>query len=484
MTSTVNIELELLKAAEPCENAEPIKVPIEKTLSLIGTVFPPGGVNVVLEALLYKGALLLRLNPTGGIEVHAGIQFEPDIPLGFVTGAVYFTDSAESSKQHGFKLPLDHGIVVHVNECSKNILGYIGFTNQIQDVNVVFIATGAAYTSKRIKVGRAMLAYCDEEVSAVSVSDIVPFNTPEELLLKKGLFARSQADFDAQKLQVLPILNMAYSLSYAMTRTSGLFYRVHNEGDNSVPCIIGKDQTFVCKGESLLVPAYVPTTSLSSELDLSLVATFEVTAEKVREILDSLQVTSVQELDVCPVATEIFPPWKEYIVKEMGTHQKDQHLSSRTRRAPHAFVYNTGRDIIPIVCTVRASNIHGAGMGLFATEDIGLNGFVTWYGGHLYHKDEFNALPDSRKTFSMSVLHDTAGIYDYIIDGQYGFGSSLGRFINFPTKPMKANVHPVWVTTNKTGECPAGYIAIKATREIVKNDEIFMAYGKGYVKSW
>ena len=170
--------------------------------------------------------------------------------------------------------------------------------------------------------------------------------------------------------------------------------------------------------------------------------------------------------------------------QEMGTHQKDQHLSSRTRRAPHAFVYNTGRDIIPIVCTVRASNIHGAGMGLFATEDIGLNGFVTWYGGHLYHKDEFNALPDSRKTFSMSVLHDTAGIYDYIIDGQYGFGSSLGRFINFPTKPMKANVHPVWVTTNKTGECPAGYIAIKATREILKNDEIFMAYGKGYVKSW
>lgn len=484
MTSTVNIELELLQAAEPCETAEPIKVPIEKTLSLIGTVFPPGGVNVVLETLLYKDAMLLRLNPTGGIEVHAGIQFEPDIPLGFVTGAVYFTDSAESSKQRGFKLPLDHGIVVHVNECTKNILGYIGFTNQIEEVNVVFTATGAAYTSKRIKVGRAMLAYCDEEVSAVSVSDIVPFNTPEELLLKNGLFARSQAHFDGQKLQVLPIMNMAYSLSYAMTRTSGLFFRVYNEGDNSVPCIIGKDQTFVCKGESLLVPAYVPTTSLSSELDLSLVATFEVTAENVREILDSLQVTSVEELDVCPVATEIFPPWKEYIVKEMGTHQKDQHLSSRTFRAPHAFEYNTGRDIIPIVCTVRASNIHGAGMGLFATEDIVLNGFVAWYGGHLYHKDEFNALPDSRKTFSMSVLHDTAGICDYIIDGQYGFGSSLGRFINFPTKPMKANVHPVWVTTNKTGECPAGYIAIKATREILKNDEIFMAYGKGYVKSW
>ena len=58
-----------------------------------------------------------------------------------------------------------------------------------------------------------MLAYCDEDVSAVSVPDMVPLNTPEELLLKKGLFARSQADFDAQKLQVLPILNMAYSLS-------------------------------------------------------------------------------------------------------------------------------------------------------------------------------------------------------------------------------------------------------------------------------
>jgi len=457
-----------------------------KPFSLCGSVFPPGGVNAILDTLLHEDILVLRLNGDGDIAVHAGRQLETDTPLGFVTGALYVTGSAASAKELCFKLALDDGFVVHVNQVCKNMLGYIQLSHDANAVNIVFTATGAAFTCKKIKEGRALVARDNDPRSIVTVPDISTL-TPVELLLKRGLFARSTAAaFDGSHFQLYSAQNLSHSLSYALATTYSIFFSINNIGNCSLACLIGKEQTFVNNGECLLVPAYVPTTTLSSDLQLSLFASEALAPEHLKSITEAVQVISVNEFDVCLVAREMFPPWKERVHKDepCAEQQDSQQSSTRSLRAPHSFSYNLGRDIIPIVCTPALSSIAGAGMGLFAIEDISENDLVTWYGGHLYHKDEYNALPDSRKTFALSIKHDAAGIFDYVIDGEYGFGSSLGRFINRPTKPMKANVHAVWKPSSSSSEYPSGYIAIKATRAIAKDDEIFMSYGKGYVKTW
>ena len=136
----------------------------------------------------------------------------------------------------------------------------------------------------------------------------------------------------------------------------------------------------------------------------------------------------------------------------------------------------------------RKSLVLAAGTGLFAKVDIKKGAEVTWYGGALLHRTEWNeykALYPALSHFGLSLLNGFGSAY-YTIDGFLNYGASLGRFANEPDYPNTANVTAEWVQTRtgKLGSAESGYIAFVATRDILANSEIYFKYGTGYVRNW
>ncbi len=63
--------------------------------------------------------------------------------------------------------------------------------------------------------------------------------------------------------------------------------------------------------------------------------------DKANEIVKAVQVVPLDEVDVCAVVKEIFPPWGEFVDEGPTEHKQvgQQQLSPRSFRAPLPFTY-------------------------------------------------------------------------------------------------------------------------------------------------
>jgi hypothetical protein len=113
---------------------------------------------------------------------------------------------------------------------------------------------------------------------------------------------------------------------------------------------------------------------------------------------------------------------------------------------------------------VRRSDIKGAGNGLFAGKEIGIEDTAEWYGGVLVA-----AGAEPKSDYLMIGVGATQ-----IIDGSSKFGDDLGRYINHPPTPHLANVRIGGYNKGKTA------IRMIATRKIVKGAEIYLNYGSDW----
>lgn len=120
---------------------------------------------------------------------------------------------------------------------------------------------------------------------------------------------------------------------------------------------------------------------------------------------------------------------------------------------------------------VKASNIPGAGLGLFTTKDIKAQEIITGYGGSFFINPK-----------SKYLLRDQYGI---TWDGEKEFDArtELGRFANdadFEKEKHGFENNSEFCTLRELGVPPV----LIATRDIAAGEEIFVGYGPKYWGYW
>jgi SET domain-containing protein len=103
--------------------------------------------------------------------------------------------------------------------------------------------------------------------------------------------------------------------------------------------------------------------------------------------------------------------------------------------------------------------------GLFALRDFVKGEVVTEYGGRILSLEDTKGKDSSY--FRVIGLDTRNGI----IDGKYGFGSSLGRYINSPPKGNYPNC--TWGKYNEKTKT----FAIKTNKMVKRGEEFVIRYG-------
>ena len=117
--------------------------------------------------------------------------------------------------------------------------------------------------------------------------------------------------------------------------------------------------------------------------------------------------------------------------------------------------------------------------GLLANFNVMKDDHLTCYAGTLYHQDEYHKLSVELKQHGAGV----PPLQPFVVDGRVDFNAGgLGRFLNHAPRG-KANCVLEWVEMpRRPGDIhPGGYISVKATRDISKDEEILLNYGPGHV---
>jgi hypothetical protein len=123
--------------------------------------------------------------------------------------------------------------------------------------------------------------------------------------------------------------------------------------------------------------------------------------------------------------------------------------------------------------TVNTSTIEGAGLGLFATRNIGAGEVVCCYSGLVHNFKSKNELQD--QSYMLYLRYNQVFDEDIFIDAKE-ITEIKGRYINDPLNVDLWNVE--WDSSAKfkdTLQC-----AVLAIKDISIGDELFISYGKEY----
>ena len=266
------------------------------------------------------------------------------------------------------------------------------------------------------------------------------------------------------------------NLSTSQASKHGMLTCLSNYSDLAVPVRIGDLVTIIPSAQCILFPSVYPAQEIG--LSRSLTETLHVLASCQSlwpEIIGNLSFSDIvpQSLRRMNAQAELIPVRNPFKLRINATSV------SRTSRADLAFQLETPPSSYDEGVEIRASNITGAGSGLFACHDLKKGDPAGSYRGELMHFDEWKA-PGGNKDYGLNVPHDLGYSNSYMVDGFIDFGESKGRFINEGSTNSENNVHPKWHSTSST----SGFIYFAAKKAIPQGTEILYEYGAGYPRHW
>ena len=103
---------------------------------------------------------------------------------------------------------------------------------------------------------------------------------------------------------------------------------------------------------------------------------------------------------------------------------------------------------------------------------------ITCYSGQLFHQDDWSKLPVDMKQYGAGV----PPVRPIVVDARVDFEGGLGRFLNQSTRGG-ANCVLEWVEVAQRPSdiFPCGYVSVKSTKNIRRDEEVFLNYGAGHV---
>lgn len=383
------------------------------------------------------------------------VVYTNDLDPGHVLGSMSGVVSGTLRPDHP-SVPLD---------CGGHLL--FGTSNQ----GILALATFAADGSANAEVNGEANVVTNRHVIAGDkvvimlpnvVSDAVSDSGPSLLhaVANRSLYKRIDENDDLMEFPSVTEIDLSHSTHRSFgspfkTASFGLCVRIKNNGNSATAIFVNGSTFYIPRLQAFIAPAdaYL---KCCEGADISAA----VLCAKVCSPAQALDISEASELpealtglrNICSLFT-----------------------SKKKREYDVPFILREIPD--PGVVVVRRSDISESD-GVFAKVDVSSGAHLTCYSGTVLHQNEWSKIPFVLKEYGAGVPEHRP----FVINARVNFSEGLGRFLNQPLRGS-ANCVLEWVKVpNRPGDIyPSGYISVKATKNIKKDEEIFLKYGAGHV---
>jgi hypothetical protein len=455
----------------------------------LGT-YPPGSLTLIYKNQASRTSFIYDAR-RGLVAAH---DFEFQDQLGYLEGYAY--NFCPGMKKGIVKL--GHGVFLDQSGALGNMLQHIGSTMNRSLVNVHCDDNGLVVCTKPITASDTLLF-----LGVAPLPEQLPTESKHWLILnmvqaykENQYFLVPSALIDASITSVPMSVAFGGSMTFmplTLVLTYDLLVQYKNLSTENVASIqiAGQSLLIPCH-ESVFFPAFVPSSVNNikeSNVALFIRSPLNMNADELSIVTNGVRVVIHEDTDDASCSQKSnFRHLAQKLPTFDDNHDSGTPLPARLYRPDLPFLLSTPPQPWSGLVEPRKSLVLAAGTGLFAKAHIKKGVEVTWYGGALLHRTEWNdykTLYPALSHFGLSLMNGFGSAY-YTIDGFLNYGASLGRFANEPDFPNTANVTASWVQTRtgKLGSAESGYIAFIATRDILADSEIYYKYGIGYVRNW